>query len=127
MLLIAVGVMLDRLRLSQPKSVAAVIGLAMFLLALIGFPLVGPLLGRPWLQAESFGLMPDPTVAATLGLLAAAQQAHWMLLVVPILWSAISGATLWAMQSPEAPLMPLAAAVAVVLVARKSWSEWVNR
>ena len=32
-------------------------------------PLIAPLLGRSWLQAEIFGVAPDPTVVATLGIL----------------------------------------------------------
>src|SRR5262249_53060993 len=53
--------------------------------------------GRPWPQAEIFGIAPDPTVVATLGVLIAADRTHWELLLVPLLWCAISGATMWAM------------------------------
>jgi len=31
------------------------------------YPLIAPLAGSPWPQAEIFGVMPDPTSAATLG------------------------------------------------------------
>jgi hypothetical protein len=124
LLLIGIGVVGDRLRLAPPPNSTGIAGLAIFLFALAGYPLIGPLLGRSWLEAEVFGLMPDPTVAATLGLLSAAWRAHWELLVIPALWSAISGATLWAMQSPEAPLMPAVAAFALVLAGWKSWSRF---
>lgn len=127
MLLIGAGVIRDQLWLPRPNRAAVIAGLGIFLFALVGYPLLGPLLGRPWLQAEVFGLMPDPTVAATFGLLSAAQRAHWQLLVIPALWSAISGATLWAMQSPEAPLMPALAAFALMLAGRKSWSTRADR
>ena len=123
LLLIGTGVVCHRLLPARPKSAAAIAGLAIFLFAIVGYPLIGPLLGRPWPHAELFGVMPDPTVAATFGLLSAARRAHWELLVVPALWSAISGATLWAMQSPEAPLLPGVAAVALVLAGWKSWSR----
>jgi hypothetical protein len=95
-------------------------GLFFLLYALIVHPLIGPLMGRPWLQAEVFGVAPDPTVIATLGVLVAARRPHWGLLVVPVLWCAVSGATLWTMQSPDATLLPAAAVVALLLAAWKS-------
>jgi hypothetical protein len=123
LLLIGTGVVRDRLQPAPATNTVAIAGLGVFLFALAGYPLIGPLLGRPWLGAEVFGMMPDPTVAATFGLLSAARRAHWELLVFPALWSAISGATLWAMQSPEAPLLPGVAAFALVLAGWKSWSR----
>src|SRR2546426_10978908 len=78
---------------------------------------------RPWLQAEIFGIAPDPTVVATLGVLMAADRTHWELLVVPLLWCAISGGTLWAMQSSDALLAPAAALLALVLACWKTLSR----
>jgi hypothetical protein len=54
------------------------------------------------------------------GLLAAAHRPHWPLLVIPLIWCAISGATLWTMQSPDAIVAPVAAALALVVVGWKS-------
>jgi hypothetical protein len=88
-------------------------GFALLLLALLGYPLLAPLSGRPWLQAEVFGLAPDPTVAATLALLALAPRASWLLWPLPLLWSAISGATLWTMQARYAWVLPLLALLAL--------------
>jgi hypothetical protein len=62
-------------------------------------------------------------VVATLGVLIAADRTHWELLVVPLLWCAISGATLWAMQSPDAWLTPTAALLALVLACWKTFSR----
>ncbi len=104
-------------------AVAGAAGLCVFVFAVFAWPLVGRLLGRPWLQAEIFGIAPDPTVVATLGVLIAADRAHWELLVVPMLWCAISGATLWAMQSPDAWLAPAAALLALVLACWKTLSR----
>src|SRR5713101_7279559 len=53
----------------------------------------------------------------------AADRTHWELLVVPLLWCAISGATLWAMQSPNALLAPAAALLAFVLACWKTLSR----
>jgi hypothetical protein len=89
--------------------------MALFALALIGYPLLALLFGRPWIQAEIFGIVPDPTVMATLGIVAAAARPHWELLVLPLIWSAYSGATLWTMDSPDAALLPVAAALTIAL------------
>jgi Family of unknown function (DUF6064) len=105
------------------------VGLGLWLLALMLHPAVAPLLGRPWLQAEWFGIAPDPTVLATLGLLVqvspdarspAARALGMLLWGVPLLWCAISGATLWSMRSPDAGLLPAAAVVAL-------WAAWRSR
>src|SRR4029453_3480590 len=50
-----------------------------------------------WLQAEIFGIAPDPTVVATLGVLVAADRTLWELLVVPLPWWVISGGPLCTM------------------------------
>ena len=104
-------------RKPESASPARWIGLAMIVYALAIHPLIAPLSGRPWTQAEIFGLAPDPTAIATLGVLVAAARPHWHLLVVPLLWCAISGLTLWTMESPEAPLPALAAADLAIGVA----------
>ncbi len=76
-----------------------------WLLALTGvllYPLVGLLAGRPWTQAEVFGIAPEPTALATLGLLLAADHpparaARWALAVIPTLSLLLGAATLWLM------------------------------
>jgi hypothetical protein len=104
----------DRLRFRPPVDPAGAAGLGLVAFAVVIYPLIGPLLlGRPWMQAEVFGVTPDPTVVATLGVLVAAERPRWLLLVVPLIWCAISGATLWTMGSPDAPIMPAAGAVAL--------------
>ena len=110
LLLIWTGTIRGRLRFKPSGSTRHLIGLGLFLFALAVQPLIGPLLGRPWLQAQFFGIAPDPTVLATLGiLLLAANRTVWALLPIPLLWCGISGATLRAMDSQEALVMPLAA------------------
>lgn len=62
----------------------------------------------PLAQAEIFGIAPDPTALGTLGLLVLAEGAprtRRALLVAPLLWCLLSGATLLAMGSPEAWIM----------------------
>jgi hypothetical protein len=114
-LLLALSGALGRLAFAAPRPLAAKAGVALVLFAFLLQPLIGRLLGRPWSGAELFGIAPDPTVLATLGVLLAADRIRYELLAVPLLWCAISGATLWAMSSPEALLMPAAGLLALAL------------
>ena len=120
LLLVWIGLLRDRLRFRPSRDFIDLAGLCIFLFALFVHPLIGPLAGRPWLQVELFGVAPDPTVVATLGVLVAAQRTHWELLVIPLLWCAISGATLWTMQSPDALVVAAVAALTFVLAAWKT-------
>jgi hypothetical protein len=115
LLLVWTGLIRDQLPLRPGWDLAGTAGLYLFVFALFAWPLIGPVVGRPWLQVEVFGVAPDPTVVATLGVLVAADRTRWELLVIPLLWCAISGATLWIMQSPDAWLMPAAALLALLL------------
>lgn len=58
------GVLMGRLAFNDPRSLTAKAGVALFLLALLLQPLIGPLVGRAWFSVELFGLAPDPTVLA---------------------------------------------------------------
>ena len=120
LLLVWVGIIRDRLRFQAGLDLARKAGICIFLFALAVHPLIGPLTGRPWLQSELFGVAPDPTAIATLGVLVAASRPHWELLVIPLIWCAISGATLWIMQSSDSLVVPVAAALAFVLTIWKS-------
>jgi hypothetical protein len=64
------------------------------------YPLAGLLAGRPWTQLEVFGITPEPTALATLGLLLASAQppsrpVRWVLAVIPTLSLMLGAATLW--------------------------------
>lgn len=114
-LLIWAGVIRNRL---LPETATA--GLGIFLVGLVAYPLIDPLLGRPWDQAEVFGVAPDPTVIATLGMLLACPKAPRLLLAIPVLWCGVSGATLWAMKAPEALLSPLIALLVMLRLRNRS-------
>ena len=115
-LLIWTGVVRDRLVFERPVDRASRAGLWIFLFALAVLPMAGPLLGRGWRQAEVFGVAPDPTAVATLGiLLLASGPGSRVLIVIPAVWCAISGATLLAMKAPDAWIAPVAALVVVSL------------
>jgi uncharacterized protein YqgC (DUF456 family) len=109
-LLIWTGIVKSRFSFQPYRDWIAWAGMGLFLFALVVQPLIGPLVGRDWTQAEIFGVTPDPTVLATLGLLLTAdKRLPWGLMIIPLLWCALSGATLWTMGSPDAWVMAVAA------------------
>jgi hypothetical protein len=117
LLLFWTGVVRGNLVLDPRADALRRAGLAIFLFALFIQPLFGLLFGREWRSMEVFGVAPDPTAVATLGvLLTTAGAAQWGLLVIPLLWCLFSGATLLALESREA-WVPLAAAALVLSLA----------
>lgn len=108
-LLIWFGVIQSRFRSNSA-------GIALFAFALLIEPSTALLGGRSWVTMEIFGIAPDPTAVATLGIaLFAGGRARMSLLIVPLLWCAISGATLWTLHAPDALVPPVAAVVAIAL------------
>jgi hypothetical protein len=90
----------DRVRV--PRARARSIGLTMAVGGLLAYPLASLASGHSWGQAEVFGVMPEPTALATLGLLLAGTQPHakW-LSIVPVLSFAVGMATLWLLRSVQ--------------------------
>ena len=88
--------------------------LALLILTLFFYPLLAPLWDRSWQAAEVFGIAPDPTALATLAIVALSRsRTSWPLMIVPTLWCAITGATLWTMAAPDFWVAPVYALVAV--------------
>jgi hypothetical protein len=96
--------------------------------ALLLHPLLAPLAGRGWAQAEVLGLAPDPTAIATLALLLvlppqpglagrAAALLAWGLVLA---WCAFSAFMLAAMENAQAVLLVAAAALAL-------GAQWARR
>lgn len=91
-------------------------------LAIFAYPLLA--LARDngtWRQAEVFGIVPDPTVIATLGMLLAwrAPAIFWL---IPVSWCLVSGATLMELKIGHAWLLPalaLTAVLAAIMVSKK--------
>jgi len=67
-LFLVCGPLLDSLAFDR-RGLAGCIGYFMLAFALAGQPLLAPLQGRGWASSEVFGIAPDPTAIATLGLL----------------------------------------------------------
>ena len=121
-LLIWTGIIRGRLVYTSASLALNRAGLGVFIFALVVQPFGGLLLGRSWSQVELFGIAPDPTVVATLGiLLRAADRTFWELFIIPVIWCTISGTTLWTMGSPDAFLTPLVMLVVMVLAVHKTW------
>lgn len=76
-------------------------GLALVAAGLVAWPLLAPATGQPWRAAQTFGLAPDPTVVASLGILLLAADPRWLLalLPVPFLWCAVNAATLHVLEA----------------------------
>ena len=120
-LLIWIGIIKDHLVFLAAKSTLKNTGLGIFLFALFIQPLLGAVAGRGWLQSEIFGVAPDPTAVATLGIiLLTTKKFYGLLLLIPFLWCAISGTILFTMDSPDALVLPIVAILALFLALRKA-------
>lgn len=76
----------------QPAAAAWLLAALAFL-----YPLLAPLTGHPWAEAEVFGFMPEPTalatLAAVLGFTRIAGPARLALAILPVLSLALGAAT----------------------------------
>jgi hypothetical protein len=109
-------------RLTEPVGSLGKLALGIAGMALVVYPLLAPLGGRAWAGAELFGLAPDPTVAMSLAALLLWRSRPW-LWIVPLLWCAVSSATLMELRSGQAWLLPLLTVLAVgarLLAARRA-------
>ena len=91
-------------------------GWTLIALGLVVYPLLAPLLGRPWARAEVVAAMPEPTAIVTLGVLLLAGPMPRALYAVPVASCLYGGAMLWGLGEGEAWLAPVAALVALGVV-----------
>jgi len=77
------------------------------------YPALALVFARGLAGAEVVGLMPDPTVVTTLGLLMFAARKPWWLYPLPILWCVGAGALKYAMEAADFWLLPAAALLAL--------------
>jgi uncharacterized protein DUF6064 len=81
---------------APPAAAVPNLGWTLAVCGVVLYPLAGLAAGRPWSQAEVFGLMPEPTALASLGLLLAGGQPRAKVLsIVPTLSFVVGMATLW--------------------------------
>ena len=96
------------------------VGLVLGAWALIGHPALAWVFGRPGIQAEWFGLAPDPSAIGALALLllldapGPLRRALWIL---PLVWCAITSLTLWTLGEAQAWVVLALAGVALGAVA----------
>lgn len=120
--LLLVGFAATRRNLTLPHANAALrTGSVLLAVAVLLYPVSLLMWFKPMEQSEWFGLAPDPTVMATLGLLlcmcrsdgVSRPRLTWLLSsAIPLLWCLVTGATLWALDASDWWLMPCAGLVA---------------
>ncbi len=101
----------------RSESAPRRLGVALAAAAVFVLPVLGPLLGGSWRAMAFFGLTPDATALATLGVVASLGERRF-LAVIPALWCATSGALLWNLGARHALVLPLFGAVALVAMLR---------
>ncbi len=101
----------DRQAAPGRRRVGALLAVA----GVIAYPVIAPLAGRGVSTAEVFGIAPDPTAIATLGIvMLGASKGAWLGLVIPVLWCMTSAITLHTMESGEWVVPAAAALLAAV-------------
>jgi hypothetical protein len=118
-LLLLAAALAPSVKFLRPKASDQWLGLGLFLFALLAYPPLPPLSGRTWTEAEIFGLSPNPTALGTLGLLLMARgRLRIPLMILPFLWCIAGSLTLIAMRAPEAWIISVAGALALLAAAR---------
>jgi hypothetical protein len=113
--LIWCGAIRDKLRLPQVVGLVSAVTTALLAIAVIAYPLLAPLAGRPWTAAETFGILPEPTALATLAVLAGVSRGGALVMIIPLLWCALASQVVWLLGSPDFFVSAAAALAAVLL------------
>ena len=113
--LIWCGAIREKLRLAPVTGLVSAATAVLLATAVIAYPLIAPLMGRPWTAAETFGIFPEPTALATLAVLAGVPRGGALLMIIPFLWCALASEILWLLGSPEFFIPATAALTAVLL------------
>lgn len=115
-LLVGWAALRRRLDLQIRHDIYGVVGGAIALYALVGYPLVGFLTGHAYPDAPTFGA-PCPTTIFTFGaLLWVNGPVPRRLLAVPIAWTLLGSSAIWTFGVIEDVGMPIAAALATPLL-----------
>lgn len=106
------------------KALSTWIGATVVLVSVLAYPLIALTIGPGLSHAETYGLHPDPTAIATLGVLLIILRGPtlWLAMLIPILWCVIASLTLMAIDATGA-LIPLAAAT---IIAGTSLARSIN-
>ena len=90
-----------RTRTSNASPARWRIGIVIASAGVLVYPLLALLDGHGWRRAEVFGIAPDPTAIATLGVLLAL-RAHPIAWLIPLSWFAVTSATLLELRAWQA-------------------------
>lgn len=114
------GLRTRRLHLAVPlDATARVVGGALILYALVGYPALASLAGQQYPRVPTFGV-PCPTTIFTLGvLLWCLRPLPWTVLVVPVAWSLIATVAAVAFGVVEDFALPVAAVLALGIALRR--------
>lgn len=91
-LLVYFGIIRDRFSHMTDRPLSFAFGWVFMLAGFIAYPFVAMLSGRHWLQFEMFGLTPDATVLASLGIFMVLKTSP-LLYLLPVTWLVISYTT----------------------------------
>jgi hypothetical protein len=109
----------NRITYGGGGRVDTAVGLAFIAYALVGYPLVGLLVGHVYPHSALSPLFPCPAVILTFGVLLLAQRVPRYLLIIPTLW-AVSGALWLSLGMVEDAGLVIAGVVGIVmLIARE--------
>ena len=88
---------------SRPGPIRKTVGTGIAALGIVAWPLLALVMGHGWSRSEVFGLHPDPTAIATLGiaLLAANGLRAVLAIALPVLWCIVATLTLMALLQPD--------------------------
>jgi hypothetical protein len=90
--------------------------MALVIYALVLQPLIGPILGRSWVGVEIFAIAPNPTVTASVAIIAYVRsRLRWLLMIVPLTWCVVTALTEWAMGARDGTIMPIVAIISIAL------------
>ena len=111
------GLHTRRLHLAAPPDRASrIVGGALAVYALIGYPVLGALLGQRYPWMPTFGL-PCPTTILTFALLVwCVRPVPWSLLVVPVAWSVLGISAVVSFGVVEDFGLPVAAVMAIAVL-----------
>jgi hypothetical protein len=114
-LLLALALFAGSGRTQRPSErLSTWIGATVALVSMLGYPLIAATIGPGLSHAETYGLHPDPTAIATLGVLLILLRGptFWLASLIPIVWCVIGSLTLIAIDAPGS-LIPLATAAII--------------
>ncbi|UAW99609.1 hypothetical protein KEM63_06490 [Halopseudomonas nanhaiensis] len=98
------------------------IGVVIAVAGLVGMPLIAPLAGDGWYQAEVFGIHADPTAVTTLGLVLILLRGWvlWVAGIIPVVWTLISALTLQVLDASGFQLLLAVAGIGLTGLVWKS-------